>query len=323
VGQPFTLQPTTLFTYRHSNQDFGHNATSLARVYYSNRWDYDWEFNTYDSQLNLGTNSDNYFRGPKNQVAAYSDLESNWRTVLLRFTWEDGDVNADQTVDVTDLQAVVNFAFDDRKPNGQMFNYTDADFNADATINVTDIVGNVERLLSYEPTAGSRAHHIYKVQAGTSNLLAVEGSTLVLHNADQVAALQFTVAGATERDVAISSDLKGRYTVAMRPAADGLRIVVYSVDGHTLQPGDHQLLASLPAGATVSDACLSDPQARRLAVTVEGNVTTGMPGVASLTQQAPSQVYDLQGRLLDAPWQSLPSGIYLVVVNGKQYKVKK
>ncbi|MBR4897207.1 MAG: leucine-rich repeat protein [Prevotella sp.] len=323
VGQPFTLQPTTLFTYRHSNQDFGHSATSLARVYYSDGWHSDWEFNTYDSQLNLGTNSDNYFRGPKNQVAAYSDLESNWRTVLLRFTWEDGDVNADQTVDVTDLQNVVNYALTDRKTSGALFNYSAADKNGDNKINVIDIVGNVNYILAYTAPATSRARMYNKVSSDANNVIALNGNAVVLRNADEVAALQLTVSGAAMHSVTVSPDLRNNFLVEMANSDDGLRIVIYSSTGRKLAPGEHELLSGLPAGATVTHAVLSNISAQRLGVTIEGNVTTGVQFVATESQHTVQEVYDLQGRRLDTDWQSLPSGVYVIRVNGKQYKVKK
>ena len=323
VGQPFTLQPTTLFTYRHSNQDFGHSATSLARVYYSDGWHSDWEFNTYDGQLNLGTNSDNYFRGPKNQVAAYSDLESNWRTVLLRFTWEDGDVNADQTVDVTDLQNVVNYALTDRKTSGALFNYSAADKNGDNKINVIDIVGNVNYILAYTAPATSRARMYNKVSSDANNVIALNGNAVVLRNADEVAALQLTVSGAAMHSVTVSPDLRNNFLVEMANSDDGLRIVIYSSTGRKLAAGEHELLSGLPAGATVTHAVLSDISAQRLGVTIEGNVTTGVQYVATESQQTVQEVYDLQGRRLDTDWQSLPSGVYVIRVNGKQYKVKK
>ena len=151
----------------------------------------------------------------------------------------------------------------------------------------------------------------------------MEGTGLTLHNTDQVAALQLTVAGATQHDVSMNSDLKNRFSVAMRQADDGLRIVVYSSEGRMLQPGSHELLSGLPAGAVVTDVVLSDASAQRLGVTVEGNVTTGVQYVATESQQTVQEVYDLQGRRLDTDWQSLPTGVYVIRVNGKQYKVKK
>lgn len=47
----------------------------------------------------------------------------------------------------------------------------------------------------------------------------------------------------------------------------------------------------------------------------------GIAAVALSTQQT-GQVYDLSGRRV-GPWNTLPKGIYVIDVNGKQYKVKK
>lgn len=324
AGVPGAIELPATFSYRHGNQDFARNPSNLYRPYCTNISNNNWS-NTYeliktDGLWNIDPYDTRMLRAPKDQPVAYA---MDWQTVILRFTWEDGDVNADQTVDVTDLQSVVNFAFDDRKKNGELFNYTDADCNADNKINVTDIVGNVERILAYVPVAASRARDIYKVEANANNVLSVEGNALSLHNADQVAALQLTVSGATQRAIAISSDLKNRFSVAMRQTDDGLRIVIYSAEGRTLQPGDHKLLSGLPAGAMVSDVVLSDISAKRLGVNIDGGEVTGISQLGLDTSDASMQVFDLQGRRLDTDWQSLPTGVYVVRVNGKQYKVKK
>ena len=324
AGVPGNIEWPATFSYRHGNQDFGRNPSNLYRPYCTNinnnSWNNTYELAKTDGLWNIDTYSDRVLRAKKNQPVAYA---MDWQTVILRFNWEDGDANADQTVDVTDLQSVVNFAFNDRKYTGQMFNYGDADCNGDNTINIIDIVGNVERVLAYTAPAPSRMRIYNKVSADANNVLSMEGTGLTLHNTDQVAALQLTVAGATQHDVSMSSDLKNRFSVAMRQADDGLRIVVYSSEGRTLQPGSHELLSGLPAGAVVTDVVLSDASAQRLGVTVEGNVTTGISQLGLDMNDANMQVYDLQGRRLDTDWQSLPTGVYVIRVNGKQYKVKK
>ena len=52
-------------------------------------------------------------------------------------------------------------------------------------------------------------------------------------------------------------------------------------------------------------------------------MTTGISQLGLDMNDANMQVYDLQGRRLDTDWQSLPTGVYVIRVNGKQYKVKK
>jgi hypothetical protein len=98
--------------------------------------------------------------------------------------------------------------------------------------------------------------------------------------------------------------------------------VVYSPNGRTLAAGSHQLLADLPAGATVTDVCLSNSEARRLCVSIDGTIT-GVPSVVASPQSSVQAIYDLSGRRLDNDWNELPQGIYVIRVNGKQIKVKK
>lgn len=66
---------------------------------------------------------------------------------------------------------------------------------------------------------------------------------------------------------------------------------------------------------------LSDSEARHLGVTVDGDIT-GIQSIDNSLQTIDNAVYDLNGRRL-GNWQTLPSGIYIIRVNGKQYKVKK
>lgn len=323
AGVPAAIKLPTTFTYRHSYQDFNRDPSNLYRPYCTNI-DYNYWNNTYelaktDGLWNMDTYDTRMLRAPKNQPIAYA---YDWQTVILRFTWEDGDVNADQTVDVTDLQSLVNFAFNDRKYNGELFNFADADCNNDNVVNVSDIVGNVERILAYTPSSDKGARRIYnKLQENPANVISMEGCDLTLHNTDAVAAMQLTIANASLHDISVNSDLRNRFTVSMRESDDGVRIVIYSADGHTLQPGNHALLCELPTGATIAYACLSDADAHRLGFTIDSAEATSIEQL-SANGNHDMQVFDLNGRRM-ASWQSLPSGVYVIRVNGKQYKVKK
>lgn len=323
VGVPFTLPTNRLSTYRHSNQDFGYTSNDLGRFYHTNSyytpWPNVWEFYKTDGEWNLYTT--NYpMKATKNKVHAYS-IGGNQQTILLRLTWTDGDVNADQTVDVTDLQSVIYYALNDAKPANVMYNFACSDTNGDEKINVSDIVGTVDYLLGFEQPSGSRARINNMVSPESSNLITVSGSSVTLANSDEVAALQLTVSGANSRQLNVSNALRAGFSVTMRDVVDGVRIVVYSPAGNTLAAGEHELLNSLPTGATVSDVYLSNAEARHLGVTVVGDTATGVGSVAVIQQQT-GQVYDLQGRPV-GPWHSLPQGVYVVNVNGKQFKVKK
>jgi hypothetical protein len=208
-----------------------------------------------------------------------------------------------------------------------MFNFTAADANNDANINVSDIVGSVDYILGYveannSPLTSHLSPFYYnRAPASQQNILSVDGSNVVLTHPDAVAALQLTISGAAIGQLRVSEALKSQFSVAMREVADGIRLVVWSAEGHTLMPGVHQLLTGLPAGAVVTDVRLSDSEARHLDVTNEGTATSiSIANYQLSIDDAP--VFDLSGRRLGA-WDTLPEGIYVIHINGKQYKVKK
>ena len=326
-GIPAAIEWNSLQTYRHDHGDHGYIPTSLYRYYRNSNGSLsssDWELQLVDGLWGLYAGNSNYvLTAPKGQPAAYTHGDSWWcpNTYILRFDWQDGDVNADQTVDALDLQSVIYYALNDRKPNEQLYNFTAADDNGDKKINVADIIGSVDYILGYEQPAATlaRSYNIYGGEA--DNLLSLSAEGLTLHNSAEAAALQFTVYGATQGQLRLAADVKDLFSVAMRPVADGVRVVVYSPQGRTLAPGSHSLLKALPAGAAIGEVVLSDPLARRLGIVTDGTTTAVRHAEASPQHEGP--VFDLNGRRLNATWEQLPKGIYLITVDGKQIKVKK
>ncbi|MBQ2496947.1 MAG: hypothetical protein II521_12630, partial [Prevotella sp.] len=325
VGVPFELPSNRLATYRHSNQDYGYTSNGLARFYHQNNY-YDpwlnvWEFSKTDGKWNLYEGNSYILKAAKNKVEAYA-LGGNRQTILLRLTWTDGDVNADQTIDVTDLQSVIYYALNEAKPNGTMFNYTTADANSDNQINVSDIVGSVDYILGFAQSSSAHARIYNKVAEFSNNLLSVNGTSVTLTNADAVAALQLTISGCAARQIRVNEALRAGFSVSMRDVEDGVRVVIYSPAGNTLTAGEHELLMNLPTGATVYDVQLSDLEARHLGIRIVGDATA----IDSLSfdnlQLDNLPVYDLMGRRV-GKWHTLPTGIYIIHVNGKQYKVNK
>lgn len=326
VGVPVDIPNNTCQIYRHEAGDYNLQFSSLYRIY-KNRYG---DLNTSNIELvknndglwTLSSGNNNYvLQAPKGQVVTYTHSMPWWSpiTYLLRLDWQDGDVNADQTVDVNDLQSVIYYTLNDRKVNNQPFNFTCADTNTDNAINVLDMIGTVDLILAYEEPAGARASEVDV--ADSRNVLFTDGNALVLANTDEVAAMQLFVSGVSSAQLRLGADVEGRFSVAKRDVNGGVRLVIYSPAGRTLAAGQYQLLSNLPAGASVTDARLSDSQACRLGVVFAGE-TTAIPSVVTESQQA-GQIFDLSGRPLSDDWDSLPAGIYVIQVNGKQYKVKK
>ena len=326
VGVPATIEMNRLITYRHNDQDYGFTSRDLGRIYYSNNngWNVDWELYQTDGLWNLYQNDGDYYRtlkAKKGEPTPYSFYTSDWKTILLRFTWVDGDVNTDQTADVQDLQSVIHYALNDRKPMNQPFNFGAADDNSDDKVNVIDITRSVAYVLSNRRSAPANTRRNNIVSEGSQNLLYCMGSDLLLTNADEVAAMQFDVMGASQHDISVSPDVSSRFSVAMDNIPGGVRVVLYSPTGNALPAGTHKLMMQLPAGATVGEAVLTNQEACRLSVSIDGEVSTTINGLG-IDPSADLPIYDLGGRQL-GPWNTLPAGIYVVRKQGQSYLLRK
>ena len=321
-GTPISIESNTLQTYRHEAGDYNFTFSNLYRLYDGGGY-----LTTSSTELTKTNDlwdvySGNIFQAPKGQLVAYTHGQPyySYITYIFRMDWKDGDVNADQTVDVADLQNVIYYALYGQKPSSSIYNYTAADANSDKKINVSDIVGCVNFIMDYkEETAGSRVRS-NNMGNDSRNSLVLYSNSVMLANADEVAALQLTISGAQKHQISVAQELRSRFTVDVRQVEDGVKLIIYSPMGNTLVPGEHKLLDTLPAGASISDVRLADSEARRLGVTIEG--TTTAIDFITIPSQYTGQVYDLQGRRV-GQWNTLPAGIYIINVNGKQYKVKK
>lgn len=326
---PVEISSNTLQTYRHEYGDWGLDITYLSRLYKSGNSLYTTSEGALQKNDGLW-NSDKYyylFKAPKGQLVAYTSQDPWWSylTHIIRVDWENGDVNGDQTVDVSDVQNVVYYALNEKRPGGNnsFYNYSAADLNGDNNINVQDIVGTVGLVLAYtepEQNAGARTY-INKVAANGSNVVRINGNQLLLHNTDVVAALQLTIAGATSATITVPQQLRSLFSVSMKNMEGGVRVILYSPQGNSLTPGEHQLLSQMPQGAEITDVRLVDIEAQRLGVVIGGE-TTAIETIDSsmITDEMP--IYNLGGRRV-GQWNTLPAGIYIVRINGTQYKVKK
>lgn len=319
-GTPIQIQSNTLQTYRHEYGDYNLTFSTLYPL-----------SGTSDRSEGSLSKTDgmwdvyNYyvFKAKKGLVAYTHTMPYySYITYIFRLDWKDGDVNADQTVDVADLQNVVYYALNDTKPGGQVYNFTAADMNGDSKINVSDIVGTVSTILDYdgdEEPSGARIYN--KVENDGRNIIKATANGLLIAHADEVAALQLTISGARASQLTVGADLKSRFTVSMRDVADGVRLVIYSPMGETLAPGESLLLSGMPAGAAVTDARLVDAEANRLSVTYTNTTSIDELTADDMFLEG-TQIYDLSGRRV-GKWHTLPAGVYIVNLNGKQFKVRK
>ena len=321
LGTPIEIESNTLQIYRH---EYGDYNLSFNYMYPLSGTDYSYDGSLAKTNGLWDVNKSYAFKAKKGELVAYTHANPyySYITYIFRFDWTDGDVNGDQTLDVSDLQNVVYYALNDAVPGNEMYNFTAADLNGDNKINVSDIVGAVNIILDYDGDDEPSGARIYnKVENDGRNVIKAKASSLLIANADEVAALQLTINGARSSQLQLNGDLKSRFTLSMRDVADGVRVVIYSPMGNTLTPGESMLLSGLPAGATVTDARLVGVEANRLSVSY-GNTTSIDELMAGDLRLEDMQIYDLSGRRV-GKWNTLPRGVYIVNLNGKQFKVRK
>ena len=323
-GEPIEIEWNSLQTYDHSKQDYSRSHTNLFRMYCNSNGSWTYDSQTYYARSNdhyiVGTGSVLYPSRDEPMLLTPSTSSAYMTPIVVEFYWDDGDINADLTVDVTDLQNLVYYAVNNSKPSGKAFNYTAANAINDKYIDVRDIVVCVNSILDYnEPDtpAGVRPF-LNNNYAESRNGIALENDRLRMANTDEVAALQLTILNQPAEDLALASDISG-FRLAKRQMGENTRVIIYSPDGRTIQTGEHNLLTGISPDAIVTDARLSDREADYLEVAILDQVTA----IDAIDITAGDiEVYDISGRRV-LSLETAPTGVYVIKKGNKQFKIKK
>ena len=323
-GEPIEIEWNSLQTYDHSKQDYSRSHTNLFRMYCNSNGSWTYDSQTYYARSNdhyiVGTGSVLYPSRDEPMLLTPSTSSAYMTPIVVEFYWDDGDINADLTVDVTDLQNLVYYAVNNSKPSGKAFNYTAANAINDKYIDVRDIVVCVNSILDYnEPDtpAGVRPF-LNNNYAESRNGIALDNDRLCMANADEVAALQLTILNQPAEDLALASDISG-FRLAKRQMGENTRVIIYSPDGRTIQAGEHNLLTGISPDALVTDARLSDREADYLEVAILEQVTA----IDTIDITAGDiEAYDISGRRV-LSLGTAPTGVYVIKKGNKQFKIKK
>lgn len=228
--------------------------------------------------------ADNAYRGQSGDRLAATALTGAGKgsrfDVSLRFAA--GDADFSRTVDVVDLQALINYAFGSYCT--APFNYTAANHIADDVINVQDVVRQVDLLLQQtsDAAAQTRRRPAGRTAApdGAQARLYVEDGWLKLQSPVAVGAIDLTLSGLGEADLTWQSATAG-FARALAATDDGLHAIVYSLEGDSLPAGE-SVLARVPAACRATAVTLASPQARRIeAIAAQGGTATGLDAATS------------------------------------------
>lgn len=310
------IQLGKLIAYDHQNQNF--EAHPTLRIYTTDNNSYVGEMIYSDGAYRYSLSGTyNYASGTEFCIRSSGGVAQNNR-LRAKLTWTKGDVNADASVDVLDAQQTLNYIMGTQNGN---FNYPAADTYEGGGINVQDVVATINIFIGSNDNADRKSLMAAQRRwtesmgdgASTHNLLSVEDGALWLDAADQVAALDITLAGVKANDVKLAMS-KQRYQLVTHNTANGVRIVIISTTGDIIS-GRTKLLR-LAKAARVDQAMAADIDAQPVDVAFEGQTTD----IDAVTADAESLegVYSIDGRKLNGV---AGEGIY--IVNGKKKAINR
>lgn len=310
------IQLGKLIAYDHQNQNF--EAHPTLRIYTTDNNSYVGEMIYSDGAYRYSLSGTyNYASGTEFCIRSSGGVAQNNR-LRAKLTWTKGDVNADASVDVLDAQQTLNYIMGTQNGN---FNYPAADTYEGGGINVQDVVATINIFIGSNDNADRKSLMAAQRRwtesmgdgASTHNLLSVGDGALWLDAADQVAALDITLAGVTANDVKLAMS-KQRYQLVTHNTANGVRIVIISTTGDIISGRTKLLRLAKPA--RVDQAMAADIDAQPVDVAFEGQTTD----IDAVTADAESLegVYSIDGRKLNGV---AGKGIY--IVNGKKKAINR
>lgn len=200
----------------------------------------------------------------------------------LSFLYEEGDANFSGSVDVLDLQRIINYSFNPYTYESS-FNYTMANLYPDERINVQDVVLMVSLLLNQEvsqtmPLSLTVGEKHSETPMAT---LAWSGNQLVISTETAVSSFEVLMAG--NMSETLVWQLPQGFTVQTKEHDGFTRVVVYSLSGDQLPIGEYAVATSIGYAGRLLDAVLSDATAREIPVSLNGKATAiGTPAVGTV-----------------------------------------
>lgn len=250
--------------YDHISQDF---ASQIRLSFY------------FDHTLHLTIDKDthsmsiNGFYCDENgiQTNGYSYLQSfsgeltNSQQLSTVFSFAMGDANMNGDINVTDLQAMVNYIF--KGYHNPAFNFTASNHNGDDILNVQDVVGEVNILLAQEPS-NSSSSNLHAAPYGSQPVQASifwNGDTLYLSNSVPVAALD--IINAVDGNIRWIVDRLGMIASTAK-MVNGEHAIIYSLNDIVIPAGITPLAISSSSTNSVVAATLSDAEAEEVSVSI-------------------------------------------------------
>lgn len=179
-------------------------------------------------------------------------------SVVAQLLFAEGDADFSASVNVLDLQALLQYSF--KNFNVNPFNFTAANLYADNIVNVQDIVCLVNLLLEQTISVPTEVYSLEQNDA----VIYWRGNELVLNTTKEIAALDIVTKGANDIDWVV---MRNGFTTSTRQTDEFNRAVVYSLIGSTLPEGETVIATAKNVNTPkVVNATLSSTDAQNIRV---------------------------------------------------------
>ena len=250
-----------------------------------------------------GKNGDTlYLSYPYSEVSHYSYCR-------MTLSFEMGDANFVDGVNIADLQTTILYAFGEY--NDCVFNFTAADTYTDNKINVQDVIRTVGILVAnaINNTDSIMMNHIAprEQQSSADAEIFVDNNAIKVVTTRPIAALQINFKGNAQWKM---NDL------GMEQTATQHTVVAYSLTGNNIPVGE-TIIGYCQGNVDLLHAELSDADARLIPVTISGQ---RMPTATEDLQTTDNEqaIYDVLGRKHN---QINQQGLYIIKSNNQYIKV--
>lgn len=314
-----TAQMPTILLYNHKQQTYGNSLTFTASD--NNGWQS--TISVSPTGISLTKKSeDNTYYGKSGDVLHISadDGDAKGTTLSMNLSFALGDANFNGNTDVVDLQAQINYAFENY--NDKLFNFTAANLWIDDVINVQDVVKMTDLLLAIDDVAGSRAMHneqkIHENKDYAASIYIRDGQ-LWIDSDIPVAAFELTLNN-TQFTVRNSQMDEMGFTCRSNSKGDIIRMVGYSMNGATLPVGLSAICEVTGGHTEIVNAVLSDIDAEEIPVRLLSGETIDIKEIENGKMKIEDSIYDLQGRRINSQFSNFKfqfrKGLY--IQNGKK-----
>lgn len=301
----------TILIYNHQEQSYNTDiylrASNYPPTVPENQYISDKEFWGIDVFVNggsMGLNclADNAYKGQSGDTLYVSyphgSSEVSNSYCLTRFCFSQGDVNFKSGVDITDLQATINYAFGlyETYP----FNFTAADTYKDDRINVQDVVCTANIIIDSDQEEMIQARAQQKpstiAEDNVDALVFVSNGKVVIETSKPVAALDLIFEG----NVSISSNLEGLdYNVMTKESHGSKRMLAYTLSDQFIPVGRTVIAEYIGANPTVTRIKLAAPDAQAVSAAFADN-TTNISNIDDILSED-AEYYDMGGIRIEKP----------------------